>query len=178
MVVILIVGFSLLAVVGIWLKRRYDAKHQNLYHGDDSGLGQPSGVIRARGGSMTRRSPAAGFFFSSGAKSEASNDNDGNSQGASQRPRDHQHTMSMASANASNVALHWGPRAHHHGDEMDIAPVDDPAFVANSSRTDLSTLGGRETPRTGPSRLSVQSVARLNKSEPSNHSPVSPVGPV
>src|ERR1700730_14121387 len=67
MVVILIVGFSLIAVVGIWLKRRYDAKHQNLYHGDDSGLGQPSGVIRARGGSMTRRSPAAGFFFSSGA---------------------------------------------------------------------------------------------------------------
>jgi hypothetical protein len=175
MVIILIVGFSLLAVIGIWAKRRYDAKHSNLYHGDDSGVVQPSGALQARGGSLSRRSPAAGFFFSSGANSEASNGN--GLQDAPPQARYHELSMSMSSANASNTALHWGPHAHHHREDMDIAPVDDPGFIANSSRTDLSSLGGRETPRTGPNRLSVHSGSRLYKQEPINHSPTSQIGP-
>ncbi|KAL2830362.1 hypothetical protein BJY01DRAFT_119246 [Aspergillus pseudoustus] len=37
MVIVLIVGFSTIAAVGIWLKKRHDAKHPNLYHGHESG---------------------------------------------------------------------------------------------------------------------------------------------
>ncbi|KAL3456491.1 hypothetical protein BJX64DRAFT_40213 [Aspergillus heterothallicus] len=37
MVIVLVVGFSIIAAVGIWLKKRHDAKHPNLYHGHESG---------------------------------------------------------------------------------------------------------------------------------------------
>jgi hypothetical protein len=33
MLVVLAVGFGSLSVLGVWMKRRYDARHQNLYHG-------------------------------------------------------------------------------------------------------------------------------------------------
>lgn len=33
MLIVLIVGFSALAAIGVWLKRRYDAKRPGLYHG-------------------------------------------------------------------------------------------------------------------------------------------------
>ncbi|KAL4988188.1 hypothetical protein BDW68DRAFT_98438 [Aspergillus falconensis] len=32
MVIVLAVGFTVIAVVGVWLKRRHDRKHPNLYH--------------------------------------------------------------------------------------------------------------------------------------------------
>jgi hypothetical protein len=141
MVVILIIGFSLLAVVGIWLKRRYDANHQNLYHGEDSGL-QP------RGG---KRGPGAGLIFTG-------------SNSSHRNPHALQHPVSMSSANVSNSALPWGPhQATAQARNLDIAPVEDPAFIASSSRTDLSSLGGRDTPGHGPSRLSMHSGARLHK---------------
>ncbi|KAJ0422194.1 hypothetical protein BJY00DRAFT_280392 [Aspergillus carlsbadensis] len=39
MVIVLVIGFSLIAAVGIWLKKRHDAKHPNLYHGHESASG-------------------------------------------------------------------------------------------------------------------------------------------
>lgn len=33
MLIVLVVGFSALAAIGVWLKRRYDAKRPHLYHG-------------------------------------------------------------------------------------------------------------------------------------------------
>ncbi|OQE25885.1 hypothetical protein PENFLA_c008G03527 [Penicillium flavigenum] len=38
MLIVLVIGFSVIAVVGVWLKRRHDAKRSNLYHGGSSGL--------------------------------------------------------------------------------------------------------------------------------------------
>lgn len=41
MVIVLIVGFTILTILGVWLKRRHDAKYPHLYHGgsrDSSGL--------------------------------------------------------------------------------------------------------------------------------------------
>jgi hypothetical protein len=39
MLIVLAVGFGSLSALGIWMKRRYDAKHQNLYHGKTSTSG-------------------------------------------------------------------------------------------------------------------------------------------
>jgi hypothetical protein len=36
MIIILAVGLTAIALVGMWLKRRYDAKRPGLYHGDTS----------------------------------------------------------------------------------------------------------------------------------------------
>lgn len=33
MLIVLVVGFGALAALGVWLKRRYDAKRPGLYHG-------------------------------------------------------------------------------------------------------------------------------------------------
>lgn len=38
MLIVLVIGFSAIAVLGVWLKRRYDAKRPNLYHGGGSSL--------------------------------------------------------------------------------------------------------------------------------------------
>ncbi|CAI7651189.1 unnamed protein product [Penicillium glandicola] len=38
MLIVLVIGFSAIAVVGVWLKRRHDAKRPNLYHGSSSGV--------------------------------------------------------------------------------------------------------------------------------------------
>lgn len=38
MLIVLVIGFSIIAVIGVWLKRRHDAKRPNLYHGGSSGL--------------------------------------------------------------------------------------------------------------------------------------------
>lgn len=47
MVIVLAIGFSALAFVGVWLKRRYDAKRPNLWHGDGAGASN-SGVFSQR----------------------------------------------------------------------------------------------------------------------------------
>ncbi|KAJ5790918.1 uncharacterized protein N7518_007929 [Penicillium psychrosexuale] len=36
MLIVLVIGFSTIAVLGVWFKRRYDAKRPNLYHGGGS----------------------------------------------------------------------------------------------------------------------------------------------
>jgi hypothetical protein len=36
MVIVLAVGFTAIAIVGVWLKRRHDKKHPNLYHATQS----------------------------------------------------------------------------------------------------------------------------------------------
>lgn len=38
MLIVLVIGFSIIAVLGVWFKRRYDAKRPNLYHGGGSSL--------------------------------------------------------------------------------------------------------------------------------------------
>ncbi|CAG8890526.1 unnamed protein product [Penicillium egyptiacum] len=38
MLIVLVIGFSTIAVFGVWLKRRHDAKRPNLYHGGSSSL--------------------------------------------------------------------------------------------------------------------------------------------
>lgn len=65
MIIVLFVGFTTLAIVGMWLKRRYDDKHQGLYHGEDSGLRQPG------------KGSSTGFLFGS------NHNNNSNSPGAS-----------------------------------------------------------------------------------------------
>ncbi|PKY04696.1 hypothetical protein P168DRAFT_289569 [Aspergillus campestris IBT 28561] len=45
MVVVLIVGFAALAVFGVWLKRRHDAKYPGLYHAAATGASD-SGILR------------------------------------------------------------------------------------------------------------------------------------
>lgn len=37
MLIVLVIAFSLIGAFGVWLKRRYDARRPNLYHGDSSG---------------------------------------------------------------------------------------------------------------------------------------------
>ncbi|KAL2868776.1 uncharacterized protein BJX67DRAFT_36965 [Aspergillus lucknowensis] len=39
MVIVLVLGFTTLAILGVWLKRRHDAKHPNLYHAAAAGAG-------------------------------------------------------------------------------------------------------------------------------------------
>lgn len=45
MIVILVVGFTALTVLGVWLKRRYDAKRPGLYHGEDTSRGGGPGKL-------------------------------------------------------------------------------------------------------------------------------------
>ena len=45
MLIVLVVGFTILGVVGTWLKRRHDAKRPGLYHGP-TGSGS-SGALRS-----------------------------------------------------------------------------------------------------------------------------------
>ncbi|PTU23528.1 hypothetical protein P175DRAFT_0432066 [Aspergillus ochraceoroseus IBT 24754] len=42
MVIILAIGFTAIAVLGVWLKRRHDAKYPNLYHAAASGASSSS----------------------------------------------------------------------------------------------------------------------------------------
>ena len=56
MVIVLIIGFSALAVGGVFLKRRYDAKRPNLYHGGNNNSNmlydRNSGVLSPAPGSL------------------------------------------------------------------------------------------------------------------------------
>ncbi|KAJ6087764.1 hypothetical protein N7467_006678 [Penicillium canescens] len=38
MLIVLVIGFGIIAALGVWFKRRYDAKRPNLYHGGSSGV--------------------------------------------------------------------------------------------------------------------------------------------
>ena len=50
MVIVLAVGFTAITIVGVWLKRRHDAKYPNLYHaGSGSNSGSNSGLLYSRG---------------------------------------------------------------------------------------------------------------------------------
>ncbi|CAG8930823.1 unnamed protein product [Penicillium salamii] len=37
MLIVLVIGFGIIGALGVWFKRRYDAKRPNLYHGGSSG---------------------------------------------------------------------------------------------------------------------------------------------
>ncbi|KAL1961668.1 hypothetical protein VTN77DRAFT_1343 [Rasamsonia byssochlamydoides] len=122
MVIVLFVGFTTIGLVGTWYKRRYDEKHQGLYHGEDNNrLGQASGKNRS-----------TGFLF-------GSNQHSNSSPGAS------------GSAIGNNPEM-WGP--HQATVHTRVAPVDDPGFVASSSRTDISSAHTLVGPGPGPGSTS------------------------
>lgn len=54
MAIALAVGFALIALGGVYFKRRHDAKRPNLYHGDNAGT---SGTGWSQRGSGVIRSP-------------------------------------------------------------------------------------------------------------------------
>ncbi|KKA21758.1 Integral membrane protein [Rasamsonia emersonii CBS 393.64] len=147
MLIVLFIGFTTIAIVGMWLKRRYDDKHQGLYHGEDSGLGQPG------------KGSSAGFLFGSNHNNNNNNNNNNNSPGAS--------------GSAISRPEMWGPhQATAHMREIDIAPVDAPSFVASSSRTEVSsanTLVGTGpapgSPRTATARNSGVASSSGTKSQ-------------
>ncbi|KAK1138381.1 hypothetical protein N8T08_002665 [Aspergillus melleus] len=58
MVIVLIVGFTIITVLGVWLKRRHDAKYPSLYHAAGTGS-TDSGLLFNRGPNATP-SPAPG----------------------------------------------------------------------------------------------------------------------
>lgn len=61
MVVILIVGFSALAALGVWLKRRHDAKYPGLYHAAATGASD-SGILRPGQGPSPVPSPPVAWM--------------------------------------------------------------------------------------------------------------------
>jgi hypothetical protein len=38
MLIVLVIGFTIIAILGVWFKRRYEAKRPNLYGGGSSGM--------------------------------------------------------------------------------------------------------------------------------------------
>jgi hypothetical protein len=60
MLIVLAVGFSVIAAVGIWLKRRYDAKRPGLYHGGTAEASS-SGVLRGGNSGVLSPAPVGGF---------------------------------------------------------------------------------------------------------------------
>lgn len=63
MLIVLAIGFSALAAIGIWLKRRYDAKRPGLYHG-----GTEASSI---GGSAMLSAPAPAPWVASSAPNQS-----------------------------------------------------------------------------------------------------------
>jgi len=126
MVVVLAIGFSIIAAAGIYFKRRYDEKHQNLYHGDDRRHNQAM---------------ASGFLS--------------------------QHS---ATRQATPQPEMWGPQQNvAHTRDLALAPVEEPAWVANSSRAGSTrSLVGPGTPRPihSAARLSRASTSRLARDSP------------
>jgi hypothetical protein len=55
MLIVLAIGFSVIAALGVWLKRRYDAKRPGLYHG---GTAEASSSGALQGGNSGVLSPA------------------------------------------------------------------------------------------------------------------------
>ncbi|EAW08540.1 uncharacterized protein ACLA_032760 [Aspergillus clavatus NRRL 1] len=65
MVIVLIVAFSVIAAVGVWVKKRHDAKHPNLYHGvagSGSGSGTGSGLFASRAQDQSPAPSQPGHF--------------------------------------------------------------------------------------------------------------------
>lgn len=199
MVVVLIIGFLALAFGGIWLKKRLDARHPGLYHGDDRAHNS------SNNNSTRLRSPIAGFALPSSLRNFSSRNSMSNTAATgtpingsmsrninyhgvpnnmqppvapyaqSQGSNRSNPNMSMTSLNNSNRAEMWGPHqaTAHTRNFSEISPVDDPAYAGNGSRTDLSSVGTRGTPRHSR-RLSVNSAANLHR----GNEAVSPVSPI
>ncbi|KAH8703617.1 hypothetical protein BGW36DRAFT_403971 [Talaromyces proteolyticus] len=177
MLIVLIIGFTLLGVGGVWLKKRLDAKQPGLYHGDDR-----------NNSSRPSRSPAAaaGFMIPSSLRNISSRNSMNNTaatttpNNASTRNVNYQNmnatmdahnyptqqpNMSMTSLSNNRPEM-WGPhQATTHTRGFDhITPVDDAAYGAGS---DISS-------RSHNRRLSVNSAAGLHR----GHEPVSPASPI
>lgn len=58
MVIVLIIGFTIITLLGVWLKRRHDAKYPSLYHAAGTGS-TDSGLLFNRAPNATP-SPAPG----------------------------------------------------------------------------------------------------------------------
>ncbi|KAE8552739.1 hypothetical protein EYB25_004118 [Talaromyces marneffei] len=145
MIIVLAVGFSVLAAVAVWLKKRFDARQPGLYHGDDHKGG-------ASGGSLT---PAAGFFAgslrnlsrSNVNSTRASTDNSSNNVAVASKVPKMQQQPSMSTTSFSNrrsstltnsVMSNGNSIMNNNGHEMwgpnqarnfeNIAPVEEPVF--------------------------------------------------
>ena len=70
MLIVLAIGFSVIAAVGVWLKRRYDAKRPGLYHG---GTAEASSSGALRGGNSGVLSPVPVGGFASPAPTQSRN---------------------------------------------------------------------------------------------------------
>lgn len=70
MLIVLAIGFSVIAAVGVWLKRRYDAKRPGLYHG---GTAEASSSGALRGGNSGVLSPVPVGGFASPAPNQSRN---------------------------------------------------------------------------------------------------------
>lgn len=198
MVVVLIIGFIALAFGAMWLKKRLDDRHPGLYHGDDRAHNSSNNnSTRFRSPTAGFAIPTSLRNFSS--RNSMSNtaatgtpNNGSTSRGINYQsvPNDMQPpvapyaqshgsnpsnpNMSMTSL-SNNRAEMWGPHqaTAHTRDFGDIGPVEDPAYHGNGSRTDLSSIGTRSTPRHSH-RLSTNSAAHLHR----GNEPVSPVSPI
>ncbi|CRG91346.1 hypothetical protein PISL3812_08394 [Talaromyces islandicus] len=195
MVVVLIIGFVALAFAGMWLKKRLDARHPGLYHGDDRAHSSNNNSTRFR-------SPTAGFAIPTSLRNFSSRNSMSNTAATPNNesmsrninyqsvpnniqppvaPYAQSHGSNRSNPNMSMTSLPnnrtemWGPHqaTAHTRDFGDISPVEDPAYAGNGSRTDLSSVGTRGTPRNSH-RLSVNSAANLHR----GHEPVSPVSPI
>jgi hypothetical protein len=126
MVIGLALGFGAVAAAGIYFKRRYDAKHLNLYHGDDRRHNQAM---------------ASGFL----------------SQHSATRQGTPQPEM-------------WGPQQNvAHTRDLGMTPLEEPAWVANSSRAGSTrSLVPTGTPRGmhSATRLSRSSHGRMARDSP------------
>ncbi|QKX54736.1 uncharacterized protein TRUGW13939_01825 [Talaromyces rugulosus] len=199
MIVVLIIGFIALAFGGMWLKKRLDERHPGLYHGDDSAPnGSNNNSTRLRSPTAGFAIPASLRNFSSrnsmnNTAATGTPNNDSRSRNINYHsvpnnvqppvaPYAQNHgsnrsnpNMSMTSLSNDNRAEMWGPHqaTAHTRNYGEINPVDDPAYAASGSRTDLSSVGTRGTPRHSR-RLSVNSAANLHR----GNEPVSPVSPI
>jgi hypothetical protein len=77
MLIVLVIGFSALAVGGVFLKRRYDAKRPNLYHGGNNN----SNMLYDRNSGVL--SPAPGSIGPGGSNIWGASPNPGQSRGGS-----------------------------------------------------------------------------------------------
>lgn len=60
MLIVLAIGFSVIAALGIWLKRRYDAKRPGLYHGGTAEASS-SGALRGGNSGVLSPVPVGGY---------------------------------------------------------------------------------------------------------------------
>lgn len=70
MLIVLVVGFSALAAIGVWLKRRYDAKRPGLYHGGSEAASSGGSGMLSPAPPAWGSSPAPNQSVASGSRTD------------------------------------------------------------------------------------------------------------